>query len=45
LVDRLKNAGDEINYVPDDVNVATTLLELEINVPKIGLKADFTCAF
>jgi hypothetical protein len=45
LVDTLKNAGEEIKYLPDDAKVATTLLELEINAPKICLKAKFTCAF
>jgi hypothetical protein len=38
LVDTLTNAGEEINYLPDDVKVATTLLELEINAPIICLK-------
>jgi hypothetical protein len=41
----LTNAGEEINYLSDDAKVATTLLELEINAPKICLKAEITCAF
>lgn len=45
LVDTLTNTGEEISYLPDDANVATTLLELETDAPIIYLKAEFIGAF
>jgi hypothetical protein len=45
LVDTLASAGEEINYLPEDAKVTTTLLELEIDAPIICLKAEFTGGF
>lgn len=45
MEDTLTNVGEEINYLPDDAKVNTSLLELEIDAPIICLKPNLSALF